>query len=64
MKAPKFIDWEQRRYELAKAAMQGILANSNQKMVDMDIDATIFCAISFANIMIIRLKESEEQKND
>jgi hypothetical protein len=44
--------------------MQGILANSNQKMVDMDIDATIFCAISFANIMIIRLKESEEQKND
>ncbi len=25
-----YIDWEQRRYELAKAAMQGILSNENE----------------------------------
>lgn len=25
-----YIDWEQRRYELAKAAMQGILSNENK----------------------------------
>lgn len=27
MKATKFIDWEQRRYELAKAAMQGMISS-------------------------------------
>ena len=30
------IDWEQRRYELAKAAMQGFCSNPHQQIMDAD----------------------------
>lgn len=32
----KEIDWEQRRYELAKAAMQGFCSNPHQQIMDAD----------------------------
>lgn len=32
----KKIDWEQRRYELAKAAMQGFCSNPHQQIMDAD----------------------------
>lgn len=64
----KKIDWEQRRYELAKAAMQGLISNSffmknlsiyldehpNRKM---DVGELIYIeSVNYADIMIKKLK--------
>lgn len=57
------IYFDQRRYELAKAAMQGMLSNSDEyNMVTLDKESTIRLAIKFADEMIKQLKESEETK--
>lgn len=64
----KKIDWKQRRYELAKAAMQGLISNSfwmknlgmyldehpNRKM-DVNEIITIE-SVNYADIMIKKLK--------
>ena len=50
------------RYELAKAAMQGILANPNRSMIDMTIEETSSLAIKCADEVIKQLKESEAKK--
>ena len=50
------------RYELSKAAMQGLLANSYPSMVGMDIKETCSLAIKCADEMIKQLKESEVSK--
>lgn len=47
------------RYELAKAAMQGILANPNRSMIDMTIEETSSLAIKCADEAIKQLKESK-----
>lgn len=61
MKATKFIDWEERRYELAKAAMQGACARNDTPLDSFSyIDAKL--CIEIANEMIKQLKESEEKK--
>ena len=36
----KKIDWEQRRYELAKAAMQGFCSNSQKQLINVDSSIT------------------------
>ena len=36
LKDDEIIDWEQRRYELAKAAMQGLCSNPHQQIMDAD----------------------------
>ena len=48
------------RYELAKAAMQGILSNSDGSMVTIDEKSTSLLAVIIADEMIKQLKESEE----
>ena len=50
------------RYELAKAALQGILSNSHINMVDMTIKDSIYLAIECADEIIRQLKESEVEK--
>ena len=35
------IDWEQRRYELAKAAMQGFCSNPHQQIMDADSNLSL-----------------------
>ena len=50
------------RYELAKAAMQGILANPNRSIIDMTIEETSSLAIKCADEVIKQLKESEAKK--
>lgn len=51
------IDWEQRRYELAKAAMQGILA---RKPASVLLDEGLKrCCIDVADEMIKQLKAKE-----
>ena len=55
------IDWEQRRYELAKAAMQGYCANSLEYVVSSANHENISeWSVSTADAMIKRLKGGEE----
>lgn len=51
------IDWEQRRYELAKAAMQGFCANSHDSIaVAASSKIVAEWSVGFANAMIEKLK--------
>lgn len=55
------IDWEQRRYELAKAAMQGYCANSLEYVVSAaNHESVAEWSISIADIMIKKLKGGKE----
>ena len=51
------VDWEQRRFELAKAAMQGFCANSHDSIaIAVDSKTVSEWSVGFANTMIERLK--------
>lgn len=51
------VDWEQRRYELAKAAMQGFCANSHDSIaIAVDSKTVSEWSVGFANAMIEKLK--------
>ena len=50
------IDWEQRRYELAKSAMQGFCGNSHQQIMDADSNMVAEWSIGFADSLIKKLK--------
>lgn len=50
------IDWEQRRYELAKAAMQGILSNSHEQVMSASSNMTAEWSLGFADTLIKKLK--------
>lgn len=57
IKAYNDIDWEERRYELAKAAMQGYCANSLEYVVSSANHENIAeWSISTADAMIEKLK--------
>ena len=59
VEANKMIDWEQRRYELAKAAMQSLLANPSivkDYVTDSSIQWIDNYSIIFADEMIKQLK--------
>ena len=49
-------DWEQRRYELAKAAMQGYCANTEIAVSGNDIEHISEWSVSTADAMIKKLK--------
>ena len=51
------IDWEQRRYELAKAAMTGIMGNCDEQLCQMEIPKIVKITIECADEMIKQLKE-------
>ena len=53
----KDIDWEQRRYELAKDVLSGLEVNSESK-----IESDCKLAIDIADELIKQLKESEATK--
>lgn len=50
----KNIDWEQRRFELVKSALQGMLANPITKNIDNKLVDT---SILIADVVIEKLKE-------
>jgi hypothetical protein len=50
------VDWEQRRYELAKAAMQGFCSNPHQQIMDADSNMVAEWSIGFADSLINKLK--------
>lgn len=62
------IDWEQRRYEIAKSAMQGMIANptdfkrkDNEYSKERKLSAweVAQVAMSFADALIVELKRAE-----
>lgn len=60
----EYIDWEQRRYELAKAAMQGILCNSAYEIYDngfykTNIELIASSSIQYADEMVEQLKKNK-----
>lgn len=52
----KKIDWEQRSYELVKAAMQGFCSNPHQQIMDADSNMVAEWSIGFADSLIKKLK--------
>lgn len=52
----KKIDWEQRRYELAKAAMQGFCSNPHEQIMSADSNIVAEWSIGFADSLIKKLK--------
>lgn len=52
----KKIDWEQRRYELAKAAMQGFCSNPHEQVMSTGSNMTAQRSLSFADALIKKLK--------
>ena len=50
------IDWEQRRYELAKAAMQGFCSNSHEQVMSASLNITAEWSLGFADALINKLK--------
>lgn len=50
------VDWEQRRYELAKAAMQGFCSNSQKQLINVDSSIIAKLSICFADSLIKKLK--------
>lgn len=50
------IDWEQRRYELAKAAMQGFCSNPHEQVMSTGSNMTAQMSLSFADALIKKLK--------
>lgn len=56
------IDWEQRRYELARVAMQGILSNPDLTDKGWDgIPTMIKACICYADELIKQLKEKQNE---
>ena len=55
LRALQGIDWEQRRYELAKAAMQGMLAE-----YAADYELVARHAVRYADALINELKKKEQ----
>nr|WP_308571070.1 hypothetical protein [uncultured Prevotella sp.] len=51
------IDWEQRRYEIAKAVMQGLISNAG---MGFRPDTFAEYAVQNADKLIKRLKKTEE----
>lgn len=58
-----YIDWEQRRYEIAKAAMQANLSNPEiLQFITKDgvpIERVAKCSIQYADALIEELKKGE-----
>lgn len=52
------IDWEQRRYELAKAAMQGFCSNPHEQIMAADSSIVAGWSVCFADALIRKLKEA------
>lgn len=50
------IDWEKRRYELAKAAMQGFCSNPHEQIMSVDSNIVAEWSIGFADSLIEKLK--------
>lgn len=57
----KAIDWEQRRYEIAKAAMVGLLAAPVIEGIDPSLTSVSKWAVAYADALTDELKKSHTQ---
>lgn len=57
----KGIDWEQRRYEIAKELMKGFAANSHNQCVDASSEMLAHWSIGGADALIAELKKGGEE---
>lgn len=57
----KLIDWEQRRYEIAKELMKGFAANPHNQCVDADTETLAQWSVGGADALINGLKKRETQ---
>ena len=55
------IDWEQRRYELTKAAITGIVGSDHE---NYEYDYVARVAVNFAKVTIAELKKSCNETKD
>lgn len=53
----KEIDWEQRRYEIAKELMRGFATNPHNMLVDAKIGTLAECSVSGADALIAELRK-------
>ena len=54
------IDWEQRRYEIAKEMMAAFLSNSSREVYEGTFKTQAEYAVAFADELIAKLKEGGE----
>lgn len=52
----KEIDWEQRRYEIAKEAIRGVALNAD-RFTRIEIETTVNNALELADLLISELKK-------
>lgn len=57
----KAVDWEQRRYEIAKEMMAAFLSNSSREVYEGTFKTQAECAVAFADELIAKLKEGGEK---
>lgn len=55
------IDWEQRRYEIAKEIMKGLSANPNEQIVDAEMKTLSRWSVGGADALIAELKKGGEK---
>ena len=60
---PSNIDWEQRRYEIAKAVIQGRLSNQYGDVLvgERDFAGVVASAVEFADALIAELKKGDKK---
>jgi hypothetical protein len=56
----KAVDWEQRRYEIAKEMMAAFLSNSSREVYEGAFKTQAEYAVVFADALIAKLKEGGE----
>lgn len=61
LKPRKEIDWEQRRYEIAKDMMAAFMANSNPDVFACQISVQAEDAVKYADALIAKLKEGSDK---
>ena len=58
------IDWEQRRYELAKELMKGFASNPHNQCVDATTETLAQWSVGGADALIAELKKGGRDAND
>lgn len=57
----KAVDWEQRRYEIAKEMMAAFLSNSSREVYEGPFKTQAEYAVAFADALIAELKEGGKE---
>ena len=55
------INWEERRYQIAKDVVASMLSNPNVVMIDANKDSLIRLAVNYADKLIDKLKQNKTE---